>query len=204
MSGKSNAEEQLQTLLLPGEDVTALTTQHRIFALLSRRNLAAATTGRFIFLRRHLLGGFNMYDVRWQDIKDAKISVGIISASVRLSHSANLSDTAMNEANTQAILASGLLIAPAQAVYRECQAQEQSWREKRRVRSIEEMRAKAGGVQIATGIYPGHSPSMNAPGSSPLMDSLTHKLAQARDLKDQGLITDSEYEAIKARVVQSL
>ena len=146
-----------------------------------------------------------MFDMRWQDIKDAKLSVGMFSASVRLHYSANLSDTAMNEANMQSILASGLVIKPAQAVYRECQAQEQSWREKRRVRAIEEMRAKAGGVQIATGIYP---PGFPTPPDSqqvaPAMNTLTHKLAQARDMKAQGLITDSEYEAIKARVVQSM
>lgn len=203
--GKPSAGEQLKTLLVPGEAVIASAMQHRIYALLSRRNLAAVTTGRFILLQRHLLGGFVMFDMRWQDIKEAKLSVGMLSASVGLAYSANLSDTAMNEGNTQAILASGLVIPAAQAIYRECQAQEQSWREKRRVRSIEEMRAKAGGVQIATGIYPpGFQGVADIAQTLPASDTLTNKLTQARDLKAQGLITDAEYEAIKARVVQSL
>lgn len=102
--GKPDAKEQLRSLLLPDEAIIEYALQHRLYALLSRRNLAAVTTGRFIFLRRHLLGGFIMFDMRWQDIKDAKLSVGMFSASVRLRYSANLSDTAMNEANIQTIL----------------------------------------------------------------------------------------------------
>ena len=40
----------------------------------------------------------------------------------------------------------GLNPEQAQAVYRICQAQDQAWREKRRVREMEELRARSGGV----------------------------------------------------------
>src|SRR4051812_18355926 len=84
---------QLQSVLIAGEVVTAHALQHRLYALVHRRNLAAATTGRFLFMTRHLLGGFDLADVRWQDLKDAHLAVGMFSASVTIEYSANLSDT---------------------------------------------------------------------------------------------------------------
>jgi hypothetical protein len=207
--GAAAAQEALRTLLVAGEAVVAWALQHRLYALTHRRNLAAATTGRFIFVRRPLLGGYEPLSVRWQDIKDVSLDVGMFSASVTLAYSANLSDTAMGEGDTCVIRASGLRIAPAQALYRECQAQDQAWREKRRVRAIEEMRARAGGVQIATGVYPGADAERRIDGPHVALppgpaDEPAQRLARARDMLAQGLITDSEYEAIKARIVGSL
>ena len=46
----------------------------------------------------------------------------------------------------------GLHKAQAQEVYRACQFQEQAWREKRRVRELEELRAKSGGLHLAGGL----------------------------------------------------
>jgi hypothetical protein len=207
--GAAVAQESLRSLLVAGESVVAWALQHRLYALVHRRNLAAATTGRFIFVRRPLLGGYEPLSVRWQDIKDVRLDVGMFSASVTIAYSANLSDTAIGEGDLCVVRASGLNIEPAQALYRECQAQDQAWREKRRVRSIEEMRARAGGVQIATGVYPGAGPDRTIEGphvslpSGPADDPAL-RLARARDMLVQGLITDSEYETIKARIVGSL
>ncbi|THD77525.1 MAG: SHOCT domain-containing protein [Phenylobacterium sp.] len=202
--------DQLQTLLIDGERVRAWALQHRIYALVHRRHLAAATSGRFIFMTRPILGGYDPVTIRWQDLRDANLQVGMVTASLTLAYSANLSDTAAGEGGERVLRAPGLEIGPAQALYRECQAQEQSWREKRRVRSIEEMRAQAGGVQIATGVYPQGAAGapervIEQPGpAQPRDDDPTHRLARARDMLNQGLISDSEYEAIKARIVGAL
>jgi hypothetical protein len=206
---------QLQALLVPGEVAVACAAQHRLYALLHRRYLAAATTGRFIFMRRPLLGGFRPFDVRWQDVKDAKLTVGMFSATVTLTYSANLSDSAGGEGDLRVLQVSGLRREPAQALYRQCQAEEQAWREKRRIRSIEEMRAQAGGVQIATGVYPergGQAPGP-AGGERPLEPQVAamsrdgdpaERLSRAKKMLAEGLITDAEYEAIKARIVGAL
>jgi hypothetical protein len=207
--GAAVAQESLRSLLVAGEAVVAWALQHRLYALVHRRNLAAATSGRFIFVRRPLLGGYVPLSVRWQDIKDVRLDVGVFSASVTIAYSANLSDTAIGEGDLCVIRASGLKIEPAQALYRECQAQDQAWREKRRVRSIEEMRARAGGVQIATGVYPGAGADRTIEGPHVTLppgpaDDPALRLSRARDMLVQGLITDSEYESIKARIVGSL
>jgi hypothetical protein len=197
--------QQLQTLLIDGESVRAIALQHRLYALLNRRNVAAATTARFVFMKRPLLGGYLPSDVRWQDLKDAQLTVGLFSATLTLSYTANLSDTAAGEGQTTVVEATGLNIADAQALYRVCQAEEQAWREKRRVRSIEEMRAAAGGVQIATGVYPPTSaePVLERRGST-APDDPAQRLGKARKMLEDGLISDSEFEAIKARIVAAL
>jgi hypothetical protein len=196
--------EQVRTLLIDGESLRAVALQHRIYALTHRRNVVAATSARLVFMRRPLLGGYQPLDVRWQDLKDARLEVGMFSASVTLTYSANLSDTAGGEGETRELKASGLTKSEAEALYRVCQGEEQAWREKRRVRSMEEKRAAAGGVQIATGVYPG--------GREPGPEALTarsaeqpaDRLAQARKMLADGLITDAEFEAIKARIVAAL
>jgi hypothetical protein len=205
--GAAAAREALRTLLVAGESSVAFALQHRLYALIHRRNLAAATTGRFIFIKRRLLGGYDPFTVRWQDLKDVSLTVGMFTASVAIAYSANLSDTAGGEGETRIIRAEGLRIEPAQALYRECQAQDQAWREKRRVRAIEEMRARAGGVQIATGVFPsgGSERTLEASLPSPsAADDPVQRLARAREMLTQGLLTDSEYEAIKAKIVGAL
>ncbi len=205
--GSGPAFEQLATLLVSGETVTALALQHRLYALFHRRRLAAATTGRFIRLVRPILGGYEPLTVRWQDLRQVGLAVGMISASLSLAYSANLSDTSSGEGDTRVLRITGLKIAGAQALYRECQAQEQAWREKRRVRTLEEQRAQSGGVQIATGVYPqgGAERPIDLPaGVRTESDGPGERLARARDMLSRGLITDSEYEAIKARIVGSL
>jgi len=205
--GAAKPWSQLQTLLVGGESVLGFAPQHRFYALLHRRHIAAGTTGRFIYLKRPLLGGYVPFDVRWQDLKDARITVGMFSATVSMTYSANLSDTSAGEGQPRILRATGLRIEPAQALYRECQAQEQAWREKRRVRSIEEMRAASGGIQIATGVYP-QSTGIAVPSlpeqQSHSAEGPAERLSRAKSMLDQGLITDPEYEAIKAKIVGSL
>lgn len=205
--GSVAARKELETVLVTGETVVAYAIQHRLFALFHRRQVAAATSGRFIFLSRRLFGGYDPVGVRWQDLREAGLTVGMLSASVSISFSANLSDTATGEGDTRIIRVIGLRKEAAQALYRECQAQEQAWREKRRIRSIEEMRARAGGVQIATGVYPqgGTARSIGSPVAIlPPADEPAERLDRAKGMLSRGLITDAEYEAIKAKIVGAL
>ncbi len=205
--GSAAASQQLRSLLVSGETVVVGAIQHRLYALLHRRHLAAATTGRFIFLTRRLLGGYDPTTIRWQDLKEVGITVGLFTATVTIIHGANMSDTAGDEAHFQTLRATSLRKAAAEALYRECQMQEQSWREKRRVRSMEEMRARSGGTQIATGIYPqsgfADRPIEHAPAPDPA-ETPARRLARAKEMLTEGLISDAEYEAIKARIVGGL
>ena len=78
----NKALDHLNSVLVTGESIEAWAIQRRLFALTGRRILIAATSGRFIKIKRGLLGGFDMTDFRWQDLGDAKIKVGIFGADI--------------------------------------------------------------------------------------------------------------------------
>jgi hypothetical protein len=188
--------EPLRSLLIPGEQLEAYAVQRRIFALTHRRIAIASTTGRLISTARGLFGGFTADDVRWQDINDADIRVGIFGATLSVTAFVTR-DLASAEGAQRTQVFTGLRKSEAQAVYRLCQAQAQSWREKRRMRDLDELRAKSGGIQLG----------QTAVGASAAADSEhspTARLERARDMLQKGLITDAEFEQIKAKIVSEL
>ena len=86
----------------------------------------------------------------------------------------------------------------AQAMYRICQQHDQVWREKRRVRELEELRAKSGGVQIS-GAQSGYGSD-----AAGVESDAARRLRQAREMLEAKLISDSEFESIKAKIVSGL
>ena len=189
--GAAPALARLQTLLVAGETLEAWAIQRRLFALTHRRQVVAATSNRLISLRRGLLGGFEYTDFRWQDLSSAHIRVGVFGATLSLV-TERQSDLASSQAPNATLVFAGLEPEQAQAVYRICQAQDQAWREKRRIREIEELRARSGGVQISGGGLP----AAGAAGGDAMQ-----RLEQARQMLAAKLISDSEYEQIKARLL---
>lgn len=188
---------EFRSLLVPGEKLTAYAVQRRLFALVHRRTIVGATTGRFIALFRGFFGGYTPYDVRWQDLSDVSIRAGVFGADLTVT-SMSSEDLGSQERPAARTTFRGLRKSEAQQVYTLCQAQEQSWREKRRVRDLDELRAQSGGIQIGA-TAGGMSGGVPAPAGDP-----GERLRRAKEMLDGGLITDTEYESIKARVVESL
>jgi hypothetical protein len=197
-SGLGSAFATLQGLLTSGETLEAWAAQRRIYALTHRRVCIAATSGRFISLQRRLFGGYDSADIRWQDLKETRISAGIIAADLTLVAQSS-SDLNIGAEVNRIWSFEGLNKNQAQAMYRICQQHDQVWREKRRVRELEELRAKSGGVQIS-GNQAGYS-STDAAG---IESEPTRRLRQAREMLDSKLISDSEFESIKAKIVSGL
>lgn len=191
------ALQQLAALLIPNETIDAYAVQRRIFALDHRRTVVAATSGRFLGMQRHFFGGFQPQTVRWQDLKDIRLQVGTFGADLTLV-ALTAPDLAVTS-ETHTVVYTGLRKAQAEAVYRLCQANEQAWREKRRIRELEEMRAKAGGIQFGAG-----HPSAGMGAASEDTTDPVKKLERAREMLAKGLISDSEYESLKARIVSSM
>jgi len=189
------AIEHLNSVLVTGETLEAWAIQRRLFALTHRRILIAATSGRFIMIKRGIIGGFDMTDFRWQDLGDAKIKVGIFGADISL-RTFSSTDLAISKYSNQIIRLIGFQKNQTQQIYRLAQAQDQSWREKRRIRELEELRAKSGGVTF--GSSSGIQQTTNKP------EDAASKLQQAKQMLDNKLITDSEYESIKARIISGI
>jgi hypothetical protein len=185
---------QLRSVLIPGETLEAWAIQMRLFALSHRRVLIAATSGRLILLTRKFLGGFDVATIRWQDLEEVTLSVGMLSAQLALRAGKATDLASLGAQGAQRVELTGLRKEQAQAVYRICQSQDQAWREKRRIRELEELRARSGGIQVSS-----------APAAQTVAgdDSAVRRLQEARRLLDAKLITDAEYEAIKAKIVSS-
>lgn len=190
------ALQHLQSLLIPGEQLEAYAVQRRLFALAHRRQIIAATTGRFIAITRGMFGSFHPSAVRWQDLEEVRVDVGTFGATLVLKFLSNR-DFAGGGQTLNSVF-TGLRKDEAERVYRICQQQDQAWREKRRIRELEELRARSGGVQIGSA----GSPSAAIPGTSD--GDPAARLERARAMLQQGLISDSEYESLKAKIVNSL
>jgi hypothetical protein len=193
-SGLDKPLAHLRSVLIPSETLDAWAIQRRAFALTHRRVLIAATSGRLIIITRHLLGGFDVANVRWQDLEEVTLRVGVLGADLGIRAGKATDLASLGAQGAQQVEFKGLRKEQAQAVYRICQAQDQAWREKRRVRELEELRARSGGIQVMSG---------SALGAAATGDDAVRRLQEAKQLLDAKLITDAEYEAIKAKIVSS-
>ena len=191
-----DAVRQLRALLLPGEVLEAYAVQRRLFALLQPRLVVAATSGRLISFHRKVFGGYTLADVRWQDLRDASLRAGTFGADLTVVALTN-EDVAPVEGSGVTVTFAGLRKEQAQDVYRICQAHEQAWREKRRVRDLDELRARSGGIQLGAAGAPSAAGVASA-------DDPTTRLRRAKEMLDGGLISDSEFESIKARIIDGL
>jgi hypothetical protein len=195
--GLGKALATLKSLLTSGETLEAWAAQRRIYALTHRRLCIAATSGRFISLNRRLIGGYESTDIRWQDLRETHISAGLLAADLTLVAQVS-SDLNITSEPNRVLVFEGLNKDQAQAMYRICQQHDQVWREKRRVRELEELRAKSGGVQFSGGGYPA-ADSSGGTESEP-----ARRLRQAREMLEAKLISDAEFESIKAKIVSGL
>ena len=201
--GMGAALATMQGLLTAGETLEAWAAQHRLYALTHRRVCIAATSGRFLSLNRRLLGGYESADIRWQDLRETRIRAGVIAADLTLVAQASSDLNIGSEVNRVWTFA-GLHKDQAHAMYRICQQHDQVWREKRRVRELEELRAKSGGVQIGAAGMGAAGMGGAAYGAASAESEPARRLRQAREMLEAKLISDSEFESIKAKIVSGL
>lgn len=121
----------LKSLLLTDETVIQSSHQLRLKALKHRREIVVATNMRLIVFIRRVFGGYRMHDIRWQDLQDAAIDENLLPGLFGAVLSLRLY-------NGTLVRIDGLEPVSARALYVYCQRQEQEWREKNRVRGMEE------------------------------------------------------------------
>lgn len=195
------------SLLIPGEYIVAWSPQIRISALFHRRIILVATTGRLLEFRRGFFGGYDLFGIRWQDIERVEVRSNVFSSRL-LVRAFDMPDFTTADLSPNARILqyvfNGFDRNSCAAVYRMIQTNEQSWREKRRTRQIEEMRAKSGGFQVGNGSGFGGGKQMVHESSPGVAMTPSERISQAKDMLDKGLISDSEFETIKARIVGEL
>ena len=180
------AQAKLQSVLMKDETVIASGLQRRLFALFTRRMLVAITNSRLIEIRRSQLGGFEMKDYQWKDLHDANMSENIVPNIF----GAKL-DLVVRSGNGD-ITNDGLPSEVASTIYSHAQAQEQEWEEKNRIRDLEEKRAMSGASVVNVG-------GQGAPKTEE--GDLFASLEKAKRLFDTGVISDAEYQELKAKII---
>ena len=177
---------EVARILTPNEELLYIALQNAT-ALSIRKDSVVATSNRVIVYQPSVLGRVDFTDFLWQDVANARIKQGMLSTEF----SAETTDG-------RSVVVGGLDKDQAKRLYGICQQMEQEWREKRRVRQMEEERARAGGVQL-------HVPTggMAAPAGTPAEDPV-EKLAKAKKMLDQQLISEAEYDTLKAKILASM
>jgi hypothetical protein len=173
--------EDVSKILTPNEEILYIALQNKT-ALSMKKDAVVATSNRVICYKPGMLGRVAFEDFAWQDVKDAKIAQGFLATTFTV-----------ETVNGQRSMLGGLDKDQAKRLYGICQQMEQEWREKRRIREMEEARARAGGVY------------MPAPAAAAATaEDPVAKLAKAKQMLDQGLISEAEYESLKAKVLASM
>ena len=196
----SRHSPRLRGLLTSGETLEAWAVQHRLYALTHRRVCIAATSGRFISLNRRLLGGYDSADIRWQDLKETRISAGILAADLTADRAGELRPQYRLRSESRLDLCrpaqgSGAghvshLPAARPGVARE--APDPGTRGIAR-----EIRRRANRRRLKA--------AYRRRGDAPAQESEpARRLRQAREMLDAKLISDSEFESIKAKIVSGL
>lgn len=189
----AKAIKKLRSVLTAGEVDSDSAFQLRLWALTHRRSMVATTGRRIIFFDRGLFGGFNMTDFQWQDVKNAHVKEHIFPAYFG-------ADLSISSTDGLLLKMRGLDSAQARKIYAYAQSQEQAWREKNRIREIEELRAKSGGITLDGAAGPIRTPPAQPSGA----EDMAKKLKEAKELLDCGAISDVEFETIKARYLNSM
>jgi hypothetical protein len=181
---------QLTTTLMPDEILEAQALQSRVFALWQRRVAIGITNSRVLIIRRGLIGGFKMSDIQWKDLADVTLEQNVLPDLC----GSNLNFKHFN-AGAGLIQVQGIASDVASTIYSNSQAQEQAWEEKRRVRRMEEVRAAAGGVTV-NNAHPATQAAAKA-GTGSMIEEIT----KAKALLDTGVISDAEFNEMKAKIL---
>lgn len=143
------------------------------------------TDRRLILYRPKLLGRVDFQDYIWRDLGNVRLSENVIGSTLSFDGAAGGS-----------ISLDYLPKEQARMLYRYAQEREEEVREERRLRQIEEDRARAGGVQIMQQI--------GSPGTAPGGLDPMQKLQQLKQLFEAGLLTATEYDQKRAEIVAQL
>ena len=172
---------EVAKILTPNEEILYIALQN-VTALSIRKDAVVLTNNRVIMFSPGIMGRVTFKDYLWQDVINVTMKQGMLSTQLVVETSAGKEETGAVDKEQ------------AKRLYGFAQQLEQEWREKRRIREMEEARARAGGV------YMGAMPGTPMPTAAAAEDPMA-KLSKAKAMFEQNLISEQEYEALKAKVL---
>ncbi len=180
---------KLNALLMKGEEVEYIAVQKKPAVNLSP-DCVALTNKRVIFCRPKALGlSMDFQDYVWKDIYDCHMKEGILGAEFSIK-------TVRGVINKIDYLPK----AQARKLYTVAQEQEERQREYRRQLELEDKRAAAGNISVTTSTQPQQGPTQ----TSVQVDDPLASLQKLKTLLENNLITQSEFDAKKAEILNRL
>ena len=174
--------ERVSQILTEREELVYIAVQQRLI-LNWFPDCIVLTSQRMILYQPKILGRVDFTDYIWRHIHNTKLQENIFGATLSF------------------LAGDGTLVSldcipkeQARMLYRHAQAAEEATAEERRLRRMEEDRAKAGGVQIMQQIGTG-GPQPNDP---------VQKLQQIKQLLEAGMLTQAEYDQKRAAIIAQL
>lgn len=157
-----------------------------------RKDAMIATDRRLLRYRPAMMGKFNLDDWPWNKVEEVRVNQGMMTSEFRFKLINGAIGTMGNLDKEQT-----------RKLYAICQTKVHEWHEIRRQRQMEEDRARAGGVTVQTAFTPPMPQPVATPLPAPTEDPVA-RLAKAKALLDQGLISQEEYDELKAKIVASI
>ena len=187
-SQKDKLIERLSQFLMTGEQVEFVCMQ--TIKMLLKRDAIVSTNMRFIIAKPKLLGRFEFVDCMWIDLFDAHVKENMLGSTFEIS------------SNEGKYTIENLSKKDARRIYQIAQDREQAVRWQRRNLAMEEKAAGAMQVNINQPTSP--MPVAPALPIQPAADDPMVKLAKLKQMLDAGLIEQTEFDATKARVLESM
>jgi|JI61114C2RNA_FD_contig_81_1000617_length_1359_multi_3_in_0_out_0_2 hypothetical protein len=179
---------KVQEYCTSNEEVQYIAVQKKTLGVNFSPDCIALTNKRIILIRPKSFGlSLDFKDFSWMNVADVHMKEGVFAATITIKTTSGQSDSMEDIPKAQA-----------RRLYRFAQEMEETKKEERRQRDLEDKRAIAGGgITINT---PSHQPQATA---TPVEDPM-EKLTKLKSMLDMGILTQAEFDAKKADILSKM
>jgi len=179
---------KVQDYCTSNEEVQYIAVQKKTLGVNFSPDCIALTNKRIILIRPKSFGlSLDFKDFSWMNVADVHMKEGVFAATITIKTTSGQTDSMEDIPKAQA-----------RRLYRFAQEMEETKKEERRQRDLEDKRAIAGGgITINT---PSHQPQATA---APVEDPM-EKLSKLKSMLDMGILTQAEFDAKKADILSKM
>ena len=179
---------KVQEYCTSNEEVQYIAVQKKTLGVNFSPDCIALTNKRIILIRPKSFGlSLDFKDFSWMNVADVHMKEGVFAATITIKTTSGQTDSMEDIPKAQA-----------RRLYRFAQEMEETKKEERRQRDLEDKRAIAGGgITINT---PSHQPQAVA---TPVEDPM-EKLTKLKSMLDMGILTQAEFDAKKADILSKM
>jgi hypothetical protein len=179
---------KVQAYCTSNEEVQYIAVQKKTIGVNFSPDCIALTNKRIILIRPKSFGlSLDLKDFSWLNVADVHMKEGVFGATITIKTTSGQTDSMEDIPKAQA-----------RRLYRFAQEMEETKKEERRQRDLEDKRAIAGGgITINT---PSNQPQVTA---APVEDPM-EKLTKLKSMLDMGILTQAEFDAKKADILSKM